>query len=175
MMNIYDGVVALDSKGQASLTLPEYFQALNNDFRYQLTAIADRGPNLYIAEEISGNHFKVAGGKPGGKVSWQVTGVRQNAYAKAHRINVEEDKPEQQRGYYLHPELFGATEKEAIGATGPCCNDVAGHSGQHEPGQPALETQHKMRSTGTPLDISGGVLMITARPIFTFGLGKLGA
>jgi hypothetical protein len=32
-----------------------------------------------------------------------------------------------------------------------------------------------MRSTGTPLDISGGVLMITARPIFTFGLGKLGA
>jgi hypothetical protein len=43
MMNIYDGVVALDSKGQASVTLPEYFQALNSDFRYQLTAIAAPG------------------------------------------------------------------------------------------------------------------------------------
>ena len=40
--------------------------------------------------------------------------VRQGA-----RINVEEDKPEQQRWHYLHPELFGATEKEAIGVTSP--------------------------------------------------------
>jgi hypothetical protein len=117
MMNIYNGVAVLDSKGKASVNLPEYFQALNSDFRYQLTAIGAPGPNLYVAEEISGNRFKIAGGKPGAKVSWQVTGVRQDAYAKAHRINVEEDKPAQQRGHYLHPELFGATEKEAVGAT----------------------------------------------------------
>ncbi len=117
MMNIYNGVVVLDSKGEASVKLPDYFQALNNDFRYQLTAIGAPGPNLYIAEEISGNRFKVAGGKPGAKVSWQVTGVRQDAYAKAHRIQVEEEKPAQEKGHYLHPELFGATEKEAVGAT----------------------------------------------------------
>jgi len=117
MMNIYNGVVVLNAKGEASVDLPDYFQALNSDFRYQLTAIGAPGPNLYIAEEISGNQFKIAGGKPGAKVSWQVTGVRQDAYAKAHRIKVEEDKPEQQKGHYLHPELFGATEKEAIGAT----------------------------------------------------------
>ncbi|MGD1025925.1 MAG: hypothetical protein ABR880_24355 [Candidatus Sulfotelmatobacter sp.] len=116
MMNIYNGVVVLDSKGGASVNLPDYFQALNSDFRYQLTAIGAPGPNLYIAEEISGNRFKIAGGKPGARVSWQVTGVRQDAYAKAHRIQVEEDKPEQQKGHYLHPELFGATEKEAIGS-----------------------------------------------------------
>ena len=116
MMNIYNGVVVLDSKGAASVKLPEYFQALNSDFRYQLTAIGVPGPNLYIAEEISGNRFKVAGGKPGAKVSWQVTGVRQDTYAKAHRIKVEEDKPAQEKGHYLHPELFGATEKAAIGA-----------------------------------------------------------
>jgi trimeric autotransporter adhesin len=116
MMNIYNGVIVLDAKGEASVDLPDYFQALNSDFRYQLTAIGAPGPNLYVAEEISGNHFKVAGGKPGAKVSWQVTGVRQDAYAKAHRIKVEEVKPAQERGHYLHPELFGATEKEAIGA-----------------------------------------------------------
>jgi hypothetical protein len=117
MMNIYNGVVVLNAKGEVSVNLPDYFQALNSDFRYQLTAIGAPGPNLYIAEEVSGNQFKIAGGKPGAKVSWQVTGVRQDAYAKAHRIKVEEDKPEQQKGHYLHPELFGATEKEAIGAT----------------------------------------------------------
>ena len=81
MMNIYNGIVVLDSTGGAAVTLPDYFEALNSDFRYQLTAVGAPGPNLYIAEEISGNHFKVAGGKPGGKVSWQVTGVRQDAYA----------------------------------------------------------------------------------------------
>jgi len=115
MMNIYNGIVVLDSKGEAAVSLPDYFQALNSDFRYQLTAIGAPGPNLYIAEEISGNRFKIAGGKAGSKVSWQVTGVRQDAYAAAHRIKVEEDKPAQERGRYLHPELFGATEKEAIG------------------------------------------------------------
>jgi hypothetical protein len=117
MMNIYNGVVILDSKGK--LDLPDYFQALNSDFRYQLTAIGAPGPNLYVAQEISGNHFRIAGGKPGAKVSWQVTGVRQDAYAKAHRIQIEEDKPARERGHYLHPELFGATEKEAVGANGP--------------------------------------------------------
>ena len=56
------------------MNLPDYFQAFNGDFRYQLTAIGAPGPNLYIAEEISGNRFKIAGGKAGSKVSWQVTG-----------------------------------------------------------------------------------------------------
>jgi hypothetical protein len=119
MMNIYNGVAVLDAAGEASVSLPDYFQALNSDFRYQLTAIGAPGPNLYVAEEISGNRFKIAGGKPGAKVSWQVTGVRQDAYAKAHRIPVEEDKPTEQRGHYLHPELFGATEKEAVGTNAP--------------------------------------------------------
>jgi hypothetical protein len=44
-----------------------------------------------------------------------VTGIRHDAYAAAHRIKVEEEKPAQERGHYLLPELFGATEKEAIG------------------------------------------------------------
>ena len=41
------------------------------------------------------------------KVSWQVTGIRRDAWAEAHRIPVEEDKPESERGHYLHPEAFG--------------------------------------------------------------------
>jgi hypothetical protein len=106
MMNIYNGNVALDDKGEAVVPLPEWFGSLNKDFRYQLTAVGAPAPGLYIAEEIAGNQFKIAGGKRGGKVSWQVTGVRQDAFANAHRTPVEEEKTGTERGTYLHPELF---------------------------------------------------------------------
>ena len=70
MKNVYDGVVVLDSKGEAEIELPEWFGVLNKDFRYQLTAIRAPGPNLYIAEEISdttknNSRFKIAGGTLG--------------------------------------------------------------------------------------------------------------
>jgi len=48
------------------------------------------------------------------KVSWQVTGVRQDAFAKAHPLQVEVDKPESEHGYYIHPELYGAPEEKSI-------------------------------------------------------------
>src|SRR5262249_43396795 len=114
MKNIYDGVVRLDPNGEAIIELPEWFGALNKDFRYLLTPIGAPSPMLYIAEEISDNRFKIAGGTPGMKVSWQVTGIRQDAYANAHRIKVEEDKPEPERGHYLHPELFNQPEELGV-------------------------------------------------------------
>jgi trimeric autotransporter adhesin len=114
MMNIYNGNIGLDGKGEAVVSLPEWFDALNKDFRYQLTAIGAPGPNLYIAEEIAGNQFKIAGGKPGTKVSWQVTGVRQDAFANANRIKVEEEKTGSARGSYLHPELFGQPSEKRL-------------------------------------------------------------
>jgi hypothetical protein len=103
MKNIYDGVARVDEKGQATVDLPEWFEALNQDFRYQLTAIGKPSPSLYIAEEIEGNRFKIGGGTPGTKVSWQVTGIRHDAAANAHRIRVEEDKPAAERGKLAYP------------------------------------------------------------------------
>ncbi|MCF6192440.1 MAG: hypothetical protein L3J76_04835 [Candidatus Hydrothermae bacterium] len=107
MKNIYDGVVTLDANGEAWVQLPDWFEALNKDFRYQLTPIGAAMPNLYIAQEIQNNRFKIAGGVPGMKVSWQVTGIRHDPYAEAHRLPVEEWKRPEERGYYLHPELYG--------------------------------------------------------------------
>jgi hypothetical protein len=107
MMNVYNGNITLDSNGEAVVQLPEWFEALNMDFRYQLTAIGAPGPNLYIAEEIKRNQFKIAGGSAGGRVSWQVTGIRRDAYAEAHRIEVEVDKPAAERGTYLNPVEHG--------------------------------------------------------------------
>ena len=114
MMDIYNGVIVLDSRGQAWVNLPDWFDALNRDFRYQLTAIGAPAPNLYIAREISGNRFKIAGGRPHGKVSWQVTGIRQDPYAQKHRIQVEEEKPAGEQGYYLHPDAYGQPEEKGI-------------------------------------------------------------
>ena len=113
MMNIYNGNVMLDANGEAVVELPEWFGALNRDYRYQLTCIGGFAP-VYIAGEMSNNQFKIAGGKSGMKISWQVTGVRQDAWANAHRIPVEVQKPERERGYYLHPELYGAPEEKNV-------------------------------------------------------------
>ena len=81
--------------------LPEWFEAINQDFRYQLTAIVESAPGLYVAEEVTGNAFKIGGGKAGLRVSWQVTGIRHDPVAEAHRIVPEVEKVANERGKYL--------------------------------------------------------------------------
>ena len=112
MMNIYNGNITLDTRGEATVELPDWFGALNKDYRYQLTCIGGFA-QVYVAEKVKNNRFKIAGGTAGLEISWQVTGVRQDAYANAHRIPVEEVKSDKERGYYLHPDLFGQPEEKS--------------------------------------------------------------
>lgn len=114
MMNVYNGNVMLDEQGEAWVDLPDWFEALNRDFRYQLTPIGGPGPNLYVAQKVQGNRFQIAGGAPDMEVSWQVTGIRQDAYANAHRIPVEEAKLEDERGLYLHPTELGQPKERGL-------------------------------------------------------------
>jgi hypothetical protein len=114
MKNIYDGTIVLDGNGQAVVELPDWFEALNGSFRYQLTAVGAPSPSLYIAQKISGNRFTIAGGTPGGEVSWQVTGVRHDRFADANPLVVEQAKAERERGYYIHPELYEQGEEKGI-------------------------------------------------------------
>jgi hypothetical protein len=116
MKNIYDGVVTLDHDGRAVVTMPAWFSALNTDFRYQLTCVGGYAP-VYIEREIEHNTFVIAGGRQGLKVSWQVTGVRNDAYARQNPVTVEAEKPEGLRGRYLHPEAFGAPTERGLHAT----------------------------------------------------------
>jgi len=106
MKNIYDGTVVTDGSGYATVTLPDWFEALNRDFRYQLTAIGQPA-QAWVATKINNNSFAIKTDKPNVEVSWQVTGIRQDAWANAHRIPLEMQKPQADQGRYLHPELFG--------------------------------------------------------------------
>ncbi len=118
MMNVYNGNVVLDAEGRAVIDLPEWFEVLNRDFRYQLTPIGAPGPNLYVASEVRSNSFEIAGGTAGMTVSWQVTGIRHDRWAEANRIQVEQEKPLEERGLYLHPEVMNVDPMLRIGYTG---------------------------------------------------------
>ncbi|HWW16899.1 MAG TPA: hypothetical protein VN310_19720 [Candidatus Dormibacteraeota bacterium] len=113
MKNIYDGSVTTDGEGRATVQLPEWFEALNTDFRYQLTVIGQFAQAM-VARKIENNRFEIRTSAPNVEVSWQVTGVRQDAYAKANPLVVEEGKDAQLRGFYIHPELYGAPDEKQI-------------------------------------------------------------
>jgi hypothetical protein len=115
MMNVYNGNVTTDRHGVATVVLPDYFEALNGDFRYQLTVMG-KFAQAIVLQEIANNRFVIRTSKPAVKVSWQVTGIRRDAYADAYRIPTEEDKPPAEQGYYLHPEVFGQTASKSIQA-----------------------------------------------------------
>jgi hypothetical protein len=115
-MNVYDGIAQLDDSGRATIQLPDYFLGLNTNFQYLLTAIGQAMPGLYISGEVHRRwwlfgpiEFTVAGGAPGGKVSWQVTGVRHDPFILANPIvPIVEKGPNTpvDRGAYLCPECY---------------------------------------------------------------------
>ena len=147
MLNLYTGNAVLGADGSAAVSLPDWFTLLNDDFRYQLTPIGGFA-QLYIAEEITGNQFRIAGGRAGMKVSWQVTGVRHDAYAKAHPLVVESDKQGEERGHYLHPDAFGQPLEMGITAV---------HRAK-------LHAQHAAKPTSAPVILKGlGVTKLVKR------------
>jgi hypothetical protein len=112
-LNVYSGNATTDDDGQAVVRLPSYFEALNGDFRYQLTVIGQFAQAI-VAEKIRDNRFVIRTDKPRVEVSWQVSGVRQDPMAKLYPLRVEEEKPQEARGRYLVPEAFGKRAEEGI-------------------------------------------------------------
>jgi hypothetical protein len=119
MMNIYNGEVTTDAKGLAVITMPDWFDALNRDFRYQLTVVDDGSDaaewvQARVARRMEGNQFAIRTSRPNVAVSWMVTGIRKDAYAEAHRVRVEEEKSAEDRGSYLHPVEHGQPIERGI-------------------------------------------------------------
>ncbi len=113
MMNIYNGNVSTDANGLATVEMPAWFEALNANFRYQLTVIGQFAQAI-VASEMQNRKFTIRTDKPNVKVSWQVTGIRHDPFAVAHRTPIEEPKPASEQGRYLHPELYGAGEDQRV-------------------------------------------------------------
>lgn len=113
MMNVYNGNITTDASGFATVQLPGYFESVNKDVRYQLTVIGTFAQAI-VAEEVKGNFFRIQTDKPHVKVSWQVTGIRNDPYAQQHRIVPEQTKPDAEKGTYLHPEVYGQPAEKAL-------------------------------------------------------------
>ena len=81
-------------------------------------------PNLHVAEEISDEAiqageqagpgvappfcwFRIAGGVPSAKVSWEVKALRNDLRMRTHDAPVEREKTGAERGKYQHPEYYG--------------------------------------------------------------------
>lgn len=111
---VYSGTVRLDPSGGAVVVLPSYWASVNTDPRYQLTAVGAAMPSLHVASEVSGNKFRIAGGVPNGKVSWTVSGTRNDPYVRRVGIRDVIEKSSSMKGRYFHPVLYGEPESRAF-------------------------------------------------------------
>jgi hypothetical protein len=112
--NIYRGTATLDETGSAWIDLPDYFAEINTDETYQLTPIGGPMPSLHIAQTVTNNRFRIDGGTPASRVSWTVTGRRNDLYVRTRGFETQSEKPLAWRGKYLHPDLFGAPREQGI-------------------------------------------------------------
>jgi hypothetical protein len=118
MKNVYDGTVTTDATGEAVVVLPDYFEAVNRDFRYQLTVVGQFAQAI-VSSEVQQNRFSIKTDKPGVKVCWQVTGIRKDPFAEKNRLVPEEPKRAEHQSKYLHPELYGQPATAGIGYLPP--------------------------------------------------------
>jgi hypothetical protein len=106
MLNVYAGTAVTGDDGTVTVALPDFFEALNREHRFQLTPVGELALAT-VDGPVKESSFTIRTDRPHVTVCWQVTGVRQDNWAQAHRICVEEDKPDGERGRYLHPDLHG--------------------------------------------------------------------
>ncbi len=138
MMNVYNGNITTGADGTATVELPDYFEALNRDFRYQLTVIGEFAQAI-VKSKVAGGKFVIATDQPRVEVSWQVTGIRKDPWADANRIPVTLDKAKEARGTYLHPEAYGkpASTQELAGRLASVTASAAAREPDPEPPAPS--------------------------------------
>lgn len=114
-LNIYSGTITTDAKGEAWVQLPDYFEAINKEPRYQLTVIDDSaGPGFVqvkVAKKIRNNRFMIMTSSPNIEVSWEVKAVRNDLWVRKYGAPVETEKSEYEKGKYQRPELYNASEE----------------------------------------------------------------
>lgn len=100
VLNQYSGNIITDFEGKAVVTLPDYVEKINTDFRYQLTVIGDFAQAI-IYKEISSNQFVIKTDKPNIKVSWLVTGKRNDDVMRSKPFQAIREKSGDEKGKLL--------------------------------------------------------------------------
>lgn len=117
-MNLYRGEVTTDSTGFATVTMPTWFEALNEKIQYQLTVVDDSGSADFVltkvAQRLKNGKFKIRTSQPNVVVNWMVSGHRHDPTSQYMPLVVEEDKKGTSRGKYLVPEAYGKDASFAI-------------------------------------------------------------
>lgn len=108
----YSGNVRTDSRGRATVRLPEYAETLAADWRYQLTPIGKFGQAI-VEHEVRDGRFVIRTEHGDTKVSWNVVGVRRDPQARRDAIDPVADKRGDDRGRYLDPTLYGQPESRS--------------------------------------------------------------
>jgi hypothetical protein len=114
VINFYSGNITTDASGKAMVSLPDYFEAINKDFRYQLTVIGGTFAQAIISKEVSNNKFEIATNQPNVKVSWEVKGVRNDAHMRKFPFVAVEEKSAAQKGLYIDPAAYGQPESKRV-------------------------------------------------------------
>jgi hypothetical protein len=112
-LTVYSGNAKIGANGEATVELPDWFDAVNSDLRYQLTAVGKQA-QAWIKSGVKGNKFVIGSDTAGATISWQVSGVRADAYAKAKPFKAVEKKTGAAKGKYLHPTAHGEAASAGV-------------------------------------------------------------
>lgn len=108
--NFYSGNVVTDGSGYAWVTLPEYFQDINANFKYQLAVVDNADANGFaqakVSKKIVGNRFQIRTSAPNTEVSWRIDADRNDLRIQTRRPVDVQDKVGAERGTYQHPEYY---------------------------------------------------------------------
>jgi hypothetical protein len=110
--NKYSGNITTDANGKAIVELPEYVQLVNKDFRYNLTVIGTFAQAI-IGKEVKNNQFVIKTDEPNVKVSWELTGVRNDPYMQQNPYEAVREKEGESKGTYIDPVTYGVAEEKS--------------------------------------------------------------
>jgi hypothetical protein len=116
--NAYNGNVVTDINGEAWVQLPDYFEQINKDFKYQLTVVDDTDSDQFViakvAKKIRSNQFKIRTNAPNIEVAWEVKAVRNDLWMQKYGAPSEMTKSNAEKGKYQHPELYGQSAERGM-------------------------------------------------------------
>ncbi len=179
VLNAYSGNVVTDASGKATVKLPDYFEAINKDFRYQLTVIGSFAQAI-INKEVSNNQFEIATNQPNVKVSWEVKGVRNDAHMQKTPFVAEKMKPVAQRGKYLDPAAHNQTADKGVSYDAAIQSSLSDNKPAEKKAAPAtsggsLDQQAIQRPFVKPVDVSGSVMNTEPAKVSVKALDKTGS